>query len=72
MLTAIWKLMSTRSVGHSILIVKIIASYQSLHHCNFSKMAFPAVLLPISLLIQKKILMRCFNIKLFGDVIARR
>ena len=52
--------MFTRSV------VKIIASYQSLHHCNFSKVAFPAVLLPISLLIQKK-MMRCFNIKLFGD-----
>ena len=71
MLTAIWKLMFIRSVGHSVLVVKIIASCQSLHHCNFSKVAFPAVLVPISLLIQKK-MMRHFNIKLCGDVIARR
>ena len=52
-------------------IVKTIASYQSLHQCNFGKVAFPAISVSSHFIVNSE-KMRHFNIKHFGDVILGR
>lgn len=53
-------------------IVKTIASYQSLHHCNFGKVAFPAISVSTHFIVNSEKMMRHFNVKHFGDVISGR